>query len=392
MRKNLQLIALLRSLATGMIAPVLTLMALSHGATIVTLSLANSFYAFTVIAAEFPSGVFADLFGRKRSFVISSVFVLLSYMLFLFSHSFLMLIFAMVSFGLGRAFASGSIDALAIDETSTDEELVKVTSRLAVLESVGLSVGSLAGGFLAGIGSAYAGNLLACTAVIGVMLLITLFTVHERSPRDRRKEERPRLRTHLSENFRFIKRRGIVRILIVFSILSGLGMMAVETYWQPAINGYGAAPWMLGVINFVGFGMVIVGSKLNEWFLTRKPSSSKALMLVQRALWGGSMFGMWLSGGKTTFVGSYSLGYLFLGGASVAESTMLNREAPSAQRASILSMFSFLLQIGGLLGSLGSYWIVMGLGYRAIWPIMGTLIIASALGFTVRTFLQKKRT
>ena len=100
---------------------------------------------------------------------------------------------------------------------------------------------------------------------------------------------------------------------------------------------------------------------------------------------------MWLSGGKTTFVGSYSLGYLFLGGANVAESTMLNREAPSAQRASILSMFSFLMQIGGLLGSLGSYWVVMGLGYRSMWPIMGTLIIACALGFAVRAALQKRK-
>ena len=100
---------------------------------------------------------------------------------------------------------------------------------------------------------------------------------------------------------------------------------------------------------------------------------------------------MWLSRGKTTFVGSYSLGYLFLGGASVAESTMLNREAPSAQRASILSLFSFLLQIGGLVGSLGSYWVVMGLGYRVMWPIAGGLIVACTLGYVVRAAFRKYR-
>ena len=391
MRKNLQAVTLLRSLSTGLISPVLTLMALAHGASILTLSLVNSAYAFTVIAAEFPSGVFADLFGRKRSFVVSSVCVLISYLLFIISHSFTMLLIAMVFHGLGRAFASGSIDALAIDETSTDAELVKVTSRLNVLESVGLSVGALAGGLLAGVGSGYMANLLACFTVISIMLLLTIFTIREVPPHQKQGQERPCLREHLGKSFGFMKQRGVIRMLIIFSVLSGLGMMAVETYWQPAVNDFNAAPWMLGVINFLGFGMVIVGSKLTEWLLTRKPRSGKGLMLLQKALWGGSLFGLWLSRGKTVFVGNYSLGYLFLGGASVAESTLLNREAPAAQRASILSLFSFLLQIGGLLGSLGSYWVVLQFGFRAIWPIMGGLVIAFSLGFAVKLLFQRKK-
>jgi MFS family permease len=82
-------------------------------------------------------------------------------------------------------------------------------------------------------------------------------------------------------------------------------------------------------------------------------------------------------------VGSYALGYLFLGGSSVAESTLLNREAPSAQRASILSLFSFLLQIGVLLASLCGYWVTAALGFRTLWLLASGLLVACTLAYAV---------
>ncbi len=379
MRKNLQLIALLRSLTTGMISPVLTLMALSHGATIFTLSLAIGAYSCTVIVAEFPSGVFADLYGRKRSFVISLLFILASYMLFMASGSFGLLLVAMVLSGLGRAFASGSIDALAIDEVADDAALVKVTARLSVLESVGLSAGALAGGLLAGLGSAYAGNLLACMALVITTLALTLLTVREAPRRACSGVNRPHLGAHLRQSLGFISRRGIVRVLVVLAVLSGFAMLATETYWQPALASYQPAPWVLGAVNCLGFAAVIIGSKWTERRLIHAPQATAALMLGQKALWGISLFGLWASSGVATFVGSYTLGYLLLGGSGVAESTLLNREAPSAQRASILSLFSFLLQLGGLLASLCGYWVAATLGFRALWPLAGGLLVACAI-------------
>lgn len=388
MRKNLQLIALLRSLTTGIISPVLTLMALSHGATLSTLSLAIGAYSCTVIAAEFPSGVFADLYGRKRSFVVSLLFILASYMLFLASGSFGLLLVAMVLSGLGRAFASGSIDALAIDEAAHDAALVTVTARLSVLESVGLSAGALAGGLLAGLGNAYAGNLLACMALVITMLALTLLTVREAPRRACPAENRPRLGAHLRQSLGFVKRRGIVCVLVAFAVLSGFAMLATETYWQPALASYQPAPWMLGAVNCLGFAVVIIGSKWAERRLIHAPQATAALLLGQKALWGISLFGLWASSGVATFVGSYALGYLFLGGSGVAESTLLNREAPSAQRASILSLFSFLLQLGGLLASLCGYWVAATLGFRALWPLAGGLLVACAIVFGIYRALK----
>lgn len=53
-----QIAILLRNLATGILAPVLTLVLLANGASISTISLLLGAYSLTVILFEFPSGVF----------------------------------------------------------------------------------------------------------------------------------------------------------------------------------------------------------------------------------------------------------------------------------------------------------------------------------------------
>ena len=72
MRKSLQAILFIKSFGTGIVAPVLMLAMLSHGATVRDLSLLLGAYSFMVIAAEFPTGLFADLYGRKRAFIVST--------------------------------------------------------------------------------------------------------------------------------------------------------------------------------------------------------------------------------------------------------------------------------------------------------------------------------
>ena len=85
MRKAIQGIIFLKNMATGILAPVLTLTLLQHGADIRTVSLFIGLYSATIIIAEFPSGVFADLYGRKTSFLLSCALYVVSYSVLLVS-------------------------------------------------------------------------------------------------------------------------------------------------------------------------------------------------------------------------------------------------------------------------------------------------------------------
>ena len=160
---------------TGLLAPVLSLVLLSHGATMENLSLCIGIFAVMVVVLELPSGILADLIGRKRIFLISACFMMANYALLLFSRHFLMLAAACAMQGIGRAFSSGSIEALEIETYLCEHEgrnLEKINSTMAVIESVGLASGSIAGGILGYLDVSY--SLLLILAFILQILILCL--------------------------------------------------------------------------------------------------------------------------------------------------------------------------------------------------------------------------
>jgi len=180
MNKSTQIIYFLKFFASGIIVPILSLMLLSRGATIENISLIIGLYSVIVIISEFPSGVFADLYGRKTSFLLSSVLYLISYCMFFFSRSAIVLLLGMIINGLSRAFSSGSIEALMIDQAGELQvPLERVTARLSILESAGLGGGALIGGVLAEVGERFSFNLGVNIVITVVIILLTVLVSHE---------------------------------------------------------------------------------------------------------------------------------------------------------------------------------------------------------------------
>ena len=128
------------------VACFLVLLLTARGATVQTASLFIGISSTVIILAEFPSGVFADLFGRKRSFLVSMLLQIAGFSLLLVARTPAVLAAVMVLYGLSRAFASGSLEALAIDEVEDKALLPKATARPGILDSAGLASGALLGG------------------------------------------------------------------------------------------------------------------------------------------------------------------------------------------------------------------------------------------------------
>lgn len=394
MRKIFQLIVFIKNLSTGIMIPILTLALLKHGASINTVSLLIGAYSFTVIVAEFPSGLFADLCGRKKTFMISMVLYLLCFSIILFTESRIFLFVAMILNGLGRAFSSGSIDALAIDDTiALGGVLVKVTARLSVLENAGLAMGALVGGLLSNIGTRYEGNLFA-SLLLYVLLLVLAFFVQEQEHMEEESEVVQKLDflyiyNQIKEVFSFMKQKGTVRLLLLFSFITGFALLAIETYWQPALLEITSLSWILGGVSFFCFACVMAGSRLAEYILSQYSHAGERLLIGLKASMGVGLIILAFQTKIPTFIGVYMLIYFFVGSCSVVENTLLNSAAPTQQRASIMSMFSFVLQVGGLLASLCGYVVSTNSDYRNIWYVAGSILLLGAAIYEW-IFLQNK--
>jgi MFS family permease len=391
MRKTIQLVYFLRFFGTGVIIPVLSLMLLSRGATIATISLLVGFYSVTVIAAEFPSGVFADVFGRRNAFLLSCVFSFVSYGILLLSRSIPLLLCGMLLHGLSRAFASGSIEALMIDQATTEHvPLERVTARLSILESAGYAGGALTGGLLADVGARFSGNLGANIIVAALLIVLTLLFVHE-SPRERPqhagKTHLELFRTQIKESARFAKQRGIVRILLVLCLLMGFVLSVIEIYWQPALAPYQSTYWIFGAVSSGAFAFVILGSWLAEKLLRRYQNAGLGLLLLLKLPLGIGLVAFSMTASEFSIIGVYLALYLLIGSGSVVENTYLNRLAPAESRASILSLFSLVLQIGGVVAALVGYLVSANADFQKVWLLAGVVLLI----FIIVTAFLKKR-
>ena len=379
MRKSTQFIYFLRFFGTGIIIPVLSLILLARGATIETLSLIIGLYSLTVITAEFPSGVFADLYGRKSAFLVSCVLSLLSYCVFLLSRSTVVLLGGMILHGLSRAFSSGSIEALMIDQATAQEvPLERVTARLTILESAGFASGALAGGLLAEIGTQYAGNLGVNVGISALLIVLTAVFVHENPPKRAAHAATSHLalfRTQVKESVSFAKARGTVRILLVFCLLMGFALNSIEIYWQPALFSFETAKWVFGMVSFGGFSFVMLGSWLSGRLLRRSKHAGVGLLLLLKAPLGIGLIVFSFANSQFAIIGVYLALYLLIGGSGVVENTLLNQLAPASHRASILSLFSLVLQIGGVIASAGGFLISKYSAYPNMWLLAGILLL-----------------
>lgn len=109
-------------------------------------------FSATMVILEVPSGYFADVFGRKLSIVIGSVFFLFSMIGFTLADNFWQFAFAEVVGGIGLSFRSGAIEALLYDsliDLKKENEYKKYQGNV-FLSMRGASVFAyLLGGFLA---------------------------------------------------------------------------------------------------------------------------------------------------------------------------------------------------------------------------------------------------
>jgi MFS family permease len=372
----------------GLLVPVLSLVFLSHGGTLATISLCIGIFAVMVVLLELPSGILADMIGRKRIYLISCCFMLANYLILLISRSFFLLAAACAIQGIGRAFSSGSIESLEIEnyiETHGVENLKKINSTMAVTESAGLALGSIAGGLLGFADPTYTLLILIAAALQILLFLLTIFTVREKKTNLSHQPPTVRLKEHLAQLVNSLTQSKPIVSIILMSSVTGLLICAVEIYWQPSLKLIlpDNMDWLLGVITCLGFIGTSFGNKVAEWYSLTKQKH----LFILRILFACSIMLLGVSHNVWMFMAIFVLIYILLGAGTLAENTLFHTAIPNGQRASMMSVLSLSLRAGGLGTSLLGSLIVAGISLSAVWvvvPFIAVIIVAIVGKFAIK--------
>ncbi|PLR89828.1 MFS transporter [Bacillus sp. T33-2] len=149
------------------------------GMTMTQIGILEALLHLSVVLIEIPTGMIADLYGRKQSLLIGNILSICYAIVMLISDSFSLFGMALIMLGIGVTFQSGAEEALAYDtlkEKKQEHRYTKVFGNMTALALLSLSLSKLAGGLMAEISweLVYGGII-----ITHVLALIPISLLHE---------------------------------------------------------------------------------------------------------------------------------------------------------------------------------------------------------------------
>lgn len=392
------LIMFLNSYLTGLLTPILSLTLMDKGASLSNLSIILGLYALSVILLELPTGIMADIFGRKKTFVLSLIIFTLCFLLLLIGRGFIILCIVMMLYGIAKALASGSFDALFIDyyiDNFGKEKLHNITTRLSVLEALGLSAGALSGGFFPEISVKlfFSIGTYDLNIIVRIVLTVTVIILSVLFISDTDKKESKRrisIKKHVKNSSDFVFKNNTVLCIFLSVFSTGFFLSALETYWQPHFITFlqdESSARLLGFMAFLYLGAAMAGSIVSNNAIKKYKLNLRKMYLVMRGFIALLLILTALQTNIPLFIAFYASIYLVFGMATIPEGVILNSETPNEIRASVLSVKSFTMQIGGLFGSFLYSILIKFISIPSIW-IFAAVIILITIALITKKFIE----
>lgn len=388
------------TLAASLIWAVNTLFLLDAGLDIFTVMVVNATFTIGQLVFEVPTGVVADTIGRKASFLIGIGALIVATVMYVLAAQLELgigvFILASVLIGFGFTCQTGAMDAWLVDalaHSGYDRPLDGVFARGQIVFGVAMLAGTLGGGFL--------GQLdLAVPYYVRSAVLLLAFAFVAVFMRDVGFEARPLALRSFGDETRTILRAGTaygwrnpsVRLLFFAAAAQGvffifgfyswqryfLDLLTRELVW---VNGLVTAAFAVAGIA----GNALVKGVMREGGERRNAANVLALMALVQALLIGAIALVGLvvpesRYGIGPFLVAVSL-YLVFGVAygiqGPVRQAFLNRQIPSAQRATVLSLDAFFGDGGASVGQLGLGWVSRAVSIPVAWAIGGVVLLAA---------------
>ncbi|UFX82581.1 MFS transporter [Candidatus Absconditicoccus praedator] len=182
---------------------------------------------------EIPTGIFADIYGKRRSIQISKLLILLSFIGFGFSWNFWTFLVFQLLYELGNAFRSGTETGYVYDYIQQNPEnpsYTKVKGNQKFYARIGEGIATTLGGFIAaGIGYSAVFFFAAIPAFINFIFSLTWEKIKE-SEKGITKTD---LYSKFQSSYHFIKNNSYaVRLILNVMIFTG-GVAAISKLIQP---------------------------------------------------------------------------------------------------------------------------------------------------------------
>ena len=327
-----------------------------RGFSMLEIGMLESIFHIVSSSFEIPSGVVADVFGRKKTMVLASLVSFVSGLFMILSNNFWSVAFAIGFSALSYNLESGTREALAYDSlkfAGQEEKYNKFASTEMMLYRITSSTATLCAGFALWLGyrKAYAFDIVFSLIAIGIACSLNEVSVSNDENTDNKENNNPnanknakivyRLKNVITESWHFMIINKKVRSIMVINALIGAVSTLVLFFLQAKLPLAGLNDALLGPALFVmGLGAAF-GAKAAGFFPKWKYKKYIIISCIGVAFAFAMVFTelpyIMILGG---FVGSFFDDFI-----EVRTDIILNKMIPSEQRATLISVNSFMFSL-----------------------------------------------
>lgn len=316
----------------------------SKGMSLIQLGFLETIFHITSFSMEVPTGLVADLFGRKTSRILGRISSLISVVILLVAQDFIWFAVSFVFTALSYNLESGAGDALIYDslkEIKEEHLFMKVSGKKELFYQIAGVVSFLIGGYLATKSYFLAFSI---TIFIGILSILQSLSFKEPAVFDGLKGENKKFLRQLKQSILVLKHQPKIRFLIIFSQIVLAFCTCIFYYLQNYMKSDGYSEWIIGLVYAVA-SLSTAFMSVHVYRLEKRIKEKGILMFIPLV----TVACIWGIAYSSVFYFFFIVLMMTEGIIYVSMSDYINKMIPSERRATVLSfssmVFSFFMMI-----------------------------------------------
>lgn len=363
LNKNISLMYITGSLMWGrFFIPVLALFYIASQVPLEQFAIIMSVFALFTLLFEIPSGVLADLLGKKNALLLGRFCYVIEIFMIAFFNGFWVFLIAKMISGIGVSLGSGTSSAFLFDtlkKQKKESSYKKISGNLYTITNFSSAFVFIIGAYLFSINY----KLPAIVSLPFILLgFVLTFFLKEPYSKDKKVNFKNSFK-HFKKSLIYFKNSNFVKYVSLISLLTATGISIILSLSSAYLKNILIPVSLIGVVAFISSAIMAFSSK-KAHSIEKKFGEKKSLFLIQLII----LIAIFNMAMLFPFYGiiSFFLVSLVAGFFEVIIDDYVNNHIKSFHRATLLSIKNFF----------------NNLGIFILFPIIGYLIKIKSMSFS----------
>ena len=320
--------------------PIIVLFFQEHGLSLSKVMILQSIYSISVALFEIPSGYIADIFGRKKAIIISTILSFIGYVLFSFFSDFTVFIIAEILIGVGGSLMSGSDSAIIYDtliDNNNKEKYTKIEGKNYAIGNFSEAIAGVLGGILAASSIYY--PVYIQTIILSFSIPIAFSIIEPKINSIGIKKKDLKIKNILKNTLFYDKK---LKWLIIYSATMGVATLSIAWFCQPFFKSIDIPIIYFGLIWAI-LNLSVGITSYNSYRIEKNMRPIKIMTIISILM---PICFFFISAFNSIFSLLFILLiYLIRGIVTPLLRNYINIEISSEKRATVLSIRSFFIRI-----------------------------------------------